>query len=174
MGHPRLNPHPAKKKVGWDTWLSAENSRKEETMPEPLLTYRGTVYPWHCDHMGHMNVMWYVGKFDEATWHLLAALGATGTRLRKDGLGMAAVEQRIEYKRELVAGDLLTIHSYVQEVREKAVVFVHEMTNQETQELAARTTLVGVCIDTTTRKGRPLPEDMRERAVRLRAKRIEE
>jgi acyl-CoA thioesterase FadM len=26
-------------------------------------TYRGAVYPWHCDHMGHMNVMWYVGKF---------------------------------------------------------------------------------------------------------------
>jgi acyl-CoA thioester hydrolase len=35
-------------------------------MPD-VLTYRGTIYPWHCDHMGHMNVMWYVGKFDEAT-----------------------------------------------------------------------------------------------------------
>lgn len=21
------------------------------------VTYRGTVYPWQCDHMGHMNVM---------------------------------------------------------------------------------------------------------------------
>ena len=26
-------------------------------MAEPLVTYRGTVYPWHCDHVGHMNVM---------------------------------------------------------------------------------------------------------------------
>ena len=34
----------------------------------PIVTYRGTVFPWHCDHMGHMNVMWYTGKFDEATW----------------------------------------------------------------------------------------------------------
>ena len=40
-------------------------------------TYRGAVYPWHCDHMGHMNVMWYVGKFDEATWNLFATLGVT-------------------------------------------------------------------------------------------------
>ena len=32
------------------------------------VTYRGVVYPWDCDHMGHMNVMRYVGKFDEATW----------------------------------------------------------------------------------------------------------
>ena len=142
-------------------------------MPEPLLTYRGTVYPWHCDHMGHMNVMWYVGKFDEATWHLLAAIGLTGTRLRQDGIGMAAVDQRIEYKRELVAGDLLIIHSNVQEVREKAVVFVHEMTNQQTQELSARTTLVGVCINTTTRRARPLPEDVRERAVQLSTKRLQ-
>jgi hypothetical protein len=34
------------------------------------ITYRGVVHPWHCDHMGHMNGMWYVGKFDEATWNL--------------------------------------------------------------------------------------------------------
>jgi acyl-CoA thioester hydrolase len=136
-------------------------------MAEPLLTYRGMVYPWHCDHMGHMNVMWYVGKFDEATWQLFATMGLTGARLRQDGLGLAAVEQRIEYKRELVAGDLLTIYSYVQEVREKAVVFVHEMTNQATHELAARTTLVGVCIDATTRRARPLPDDVRERVANL-------
>jgi acyl-CoA thioester hydrolase len=142
-------------------------------MPESLLTYRGTVYPWHCDHMSHMNVMWYVGKFDEATWQLLAAVGLTAARLRQGGIGMAAVDQHIEYKRELVAGDLLTIHSYVQEVREKAIVFVHEMSNQEKQELAARTTLIGVCIDTTTRKARPLPDDVRECAAQLCAARAQ-
>ena len=136
-------------------------------MAESIITYRGTVYPWHCDHMGHMNVMWYVGKFDEATWHLLASIGLSSARLRKEGIGMVAVEQHIEYKRELLAGDLLTIRSYVQEVREKAILFVHEMTNQETQELAARTTLTGVCIDTATRRGRPLPADIRERVLNI-------
>src|SRR6266542_3912128 len=24
----------------------------------PPITYRGVVYPWQCDHMGHLNVMW--------------------------------------------------------------------------------------------------------------------
>ena len=46
-------------------------------MSDLMLTYRGAVYPWHCDQMGHMNVMWYVGKFDEATWNLFAAMGVT-------------------------------------------------------------------------------------------------
>ena len=132
-------------------------------MPEPLLTYRGTVYPWQCDHMGHMNVMWYVGKFDEATWQLFASIGLSPTRLRNDGIGLVAVEQHLEYERELLAGDLITIRSSVKEVREKVIIFLHEMTNQETQELAARTTLTGVCIDMTTRKARPLPADIRDR-----------
>jgi hypothetical protein len=26
-------------------------------MPD-ILTYRATIYPWHCDHMVHINVMW--------------------------------------------------------------------------------------------------------------------
>ena len=139
-------------------------------MPD-LLTYRGTVYPWHCDHMGHMNVMWYVGKFDEATWQLMASIGLSPERLRRDGIGMVAVEHHLEYKRELIAGDLLTIRSSVQEVREKSLLFLHEMTNQETQELAARTTLTGVCIDMNTRKAQPLPADVRERiASKLPAK----
>ena len=67
-------------------------------MTEPLLTYRGAVYPWHCDHMGHMNVMWYVGKFDEATWQLFAALGFTPEYLKTNNRGLAAVEQQISYK----------------------------------------------------------------------------
>ena len=44
----------------------------EEVAPELLIAARGVVYPWQCDHMGHMIVMWYTGKFDEPTWHLLS------------------------------------------------------------------------------------------------------
>ena len=143
-------------------------------MAESILTYRGTVYPWQCDHMGHMNVMWYVGKFDEATWQLFASIGLSPTRLRNDGIGLVAVEQHIEYKRELLAGDLITIRSSVKEVREKVLIFLHEMTNQETGELAARTRLTGVCIDMTTRKARPLPADIRDRIGSTLATKIDE
>lgn len=136
-------------------------------MGEPVLTYRGTIYPWHCDHMGHMNVMWYVGKFDEATWQFFLSLGLPRSRFSSDGSGMVAVEQHIEYKRELHAGDLISIRSAILEVKEKTIRFVHEMMNDETSELAARTTLVGVYFDRTARKSRPLPPDVRNRAELL-------
>jgi acyl-CoA thioester hydrolase len=132
-------------------------------MSELILTYRGVVYPWQCDHMGHMNVMWYVGKFDEATWQLFNALGITSSYLREHHRGMAAVEQKIEYKRELRAGSLVSIHSGVLEVREKVIRFVHEMRNEETNEVAAMTILTGVHLDTVMRKSCPFPEEILER-----------
>jgi acyl-CoA thioester hydrolase len=113
--------------------------------------------------MNHMNVMWYVGKFDEATWQFFASIGLSRSRLSKEGAGMAGLEQRIEYKRELRAGDLITIRSAALEITEKSIRFCHEMYNDETGELAARTILVAVYFDTSARKSRPIPADIRER-----------
>ena len=108
-----------------------------------MLTYKGTVFPWHCDEMGHMNVMWYVGKFDEATRHLFNAIGITPTFVRENKRGMAAVEQTIQYKRELLAGNVVTVHSRLDEIRDKSVRFTHEMRKADTGELAATNTLTG-------------------------------
>ena len=86
-------------------------------MTTTLLTYRGTVHQWQCDHMGHMNVMWYVGKFDEATWNLAAMMGMTAQYLKDAKRGMAAVDQRIAYRREALPGDVVTIRTAIIEVR---------------------------------------------------------
>ncbi|TAK45311.1 MAG: acyl-CoA thioesterase [Betaproteobacteria bacterium] len=129
-----------------------------------LETYRGTVYPWQCDHMGHMNVMWYVGKFDEATWNLFAVVGITPTLLRTRNRGMAAVQQNIGYRRELNAGDVLVVRSAVLEVRDKVLRFVHEMRNAESGEIAAVCELTGVHIDTLARKSCPFPAEVLELA----------
>ncbi len=134
-------------------------------MRELTITYRGTVYPWQCDHMGHMNAMWYVGKFDEASWQLIATLGLTRSRFSKDGISVVAVEQHLDYKRELHAGDLVTIRSAVLEMKEKSVRLIHEMRNDGTGELAATANIVGVYIDASLRKACTLPTDVRERAV---------
>jgi acyl-CoA thioester hydrolase len=127
-------------------------------------TYRGAVYPWHCDHMGHMNVMWYVGKFDEATWNFFALLGLAPRLLREHRRGMAAIEQRTAYQRELHAGDVVAVRSGALEVREKTLRFVHEMRNAETGEVVAVTMLTAVHLDTAHRRASALPDDVRARA----------
>jgi len=114
--------------------------------------------------MGHMNVMWYVGKFDEATWNLFAMIGVTTAFLKENRRGMAAVQQNITYKRELLAGDTITVRSGFIEVREKVAKFVHEMRHGVTGEVSAVCVLTGVYTDSQTRKSCPFPTEIVERA----------
>lgn len=129
-------------------------------------TYRGTVYPWQCDHVSHMNIMWYVGKFDEANWNLFARIGLTPSYLRSSNRGMAAVQQNITYKRELLAGDIVEIRSTLIELREKSIRFVHEMYNAETGEIAATCEITGVHMDRQARKATAFTSDIRHAALR--------
>jgi acyl-CoA thioester hydrolase len=139
---------------------------------KPVLTYRGTIYPWHCDHVGHMNVMWYVGKFDEATWNFFAKLGLTPSFLREHQRGLAAVRQETDYKRELHAGDVITILSGLLEIKQKVIRFFHEMRNEETGEIAAVTVLTGVYMDTVVRKSCPFPDEIMIRASKMIVKKV--
>jgi acyl-CoA thioester hydrolase len=136
-------------------------------MSEMLLTHRGVVYPWQCDHMSHLNVMHYAAKFDEATWQMFAAIGLTPTCLRQNFLGIAAVRQETVYRRELLPGDLLTIRTAILEMRPLRIRFYHEMYKDETGEVAAATVITGLLLDAQTRKPAPFPPDVTEKGVRL-------
>jgi acyl-CoA thioester hydrolase len=132
-----------------------------------FVTYRGAILPWHCDHMGHMNVMWYTGKFDEATWNLFAHIGLTPSYFRGEAFGMAGVQQNITYQRELMAGDVIEIRSHMVEARERRIQFIHTMRNTETDQIASICDLTAVHIDRRVRKACPFPESVRVAAERL-------
>ncbi len=117
-----------------------------------VVTCSGVVYPWQCDQMGHMNVMWYVGKFDEATWVLFASIGITADYICDQKRGMAAVQQNIAYKKEMRAGDVFAIRTRILEVREKVIRFEHEMVKQTNGELCATCELTAVHMDLVGRK----------------------
>lgn len=109
-----------------------------------------------------MNVMWYTGKFDEATWNLFAELSITPSYLREQQRGMVAVQQIISYKQEVLAGDIIKIHSRVIEIRDKVIRFQHDMLNAERNEIAATCELTGVHMDRQVRKSIPFPSAIRE------------
>ncbi|HYV88166.1 MAG TPA: thioesterase family protein [Candidatus Polarisedimenticolia bacterium] len=135
-------------------------------MTLPLM-YKGVVYPWHCDHMGHMNVMWYVGKFDEATWNLFNFLGISAEYLKTQKRAMAGVQQNIAYKQELVAGDVVEVRSRILEMRDKALRVEHEMRHANRDSAAAVMDQTAVHLDALTRKATPFPDEIRQRAVAL-------
>src|SRR3954468_21851729 len=137
---------------------------------QAVASYRGAVYPWQCDHVGHMNIMWYAGKFDEANWNLFARLGLTPSYLRHGGRGMAAVQQTISYQRELLAGDIVEVTSELLDLGVKSIRFRHEMRNAETGEIAATCEITAVHMDRQARKSTAFDEPVRRAAaLQLRA-----
>ena len=133
-------------------------------MSEPPITHRGAVYPWECDQIGHMNVTWYVSKFDQATWVLFAMIGMTGTYFRDNDAGMGAVQYNVTYKREMRAGETLSVRSRIVEVRDKVMRYVHEMVADESGEVAAIAEVTAVHMDTRARRSRPFPPEIAARA----------
>jgi acyl-CoA thioester hydrolase len=129
-------------------------------------TYRGTVYPWQCDHVGHMNIMWYVGKFDEANWNLFRKVGADAVlpARSRPRHGRRAADRH--YKRELLAGDIVEVRSRLLEIRDKSISFLHEMRNAETGEIAAACEFVGVHMDRQARKSTPFAPAIRNAVER--------
>ena len=138
-------------------------------MRNPIETYQGTVYPWHCDHMGHMNVMWYVGKFDEATWSLFAKIGITPGYVRANDCGMVAVRQVLEYQQELTAGAVVVVRSRLLQVGTTSLRWIHEMINSETGALAATCEVTGVHFDRSARMSCALPPTIVARVEALLA-----
>jgi len=131
-------------------------------------TYRGTVYPSHIDHMGHMNVQYYVAKFDEATWNLFTNLGITSSYMRTKNKGMVAVEQKITYKKEALSGDCLNIKSKVLEFGKKSIKFIHFMYNTETNEEISNCELLGIHIDRLERKACPFSKKIYDNLINFK------
>jgi len=132
-----------------------------------IVTYRGAVYASHCDHIGHMNIVSYGAKFDEANWVFFCEIGLTPSYLRSPQFGMAGVQQNISYKKELFAGDVIEIRTWVLEISEKRMCVRHEMRNIETGALAAVSDITSVHLDKQGHKSLPFPEAVRKMAEAL-------
>jgi acyl-CoA thioester hydrolase len=81
--------------------------------------------------------------------------------MRANGSGTAGVEQNITYKKELRAGDLITVHSSVMEVRDRVVRFKHEMRIANTGEDVATMVITAVHMDMAVRKATPFPAEVK-------------
>lgn len=85
-------------------------------MSHTMGTYRGFVFPWVIDQVGHRNGQSYVGRFGESSGHFLASLGLSPTRLETSQKSFA-LDQRTQYKLEVLAGTRPHISSELLEMK---------------------------------------------------------
>lgn len=119
--------------------------------------------------MGHANLRAYGEVFEQALWHVFAAIGLTPTALRTGPVHMAGVQQNITYRKELFPGDCVVVRSVLTDFQAKRLTMRHELLNVETEEVCAICELTAVCIAKDTRRPVPFPEHVVDGAQRLLA-----
>jgi len=137
----------------------------DDAPPLPPLSYRGVVTQWHCDHIGHLNIAHFVSRFDEAHWTWFADLGLTAAWLRANRRGMAAIDQRLRYLREVCAGDTVAIRSRVVEVRAKVLVSEHVMIHEDSGAVCAHERIACALMDLDRRRATEFPAAVRASMV---------
>lgn len=126
-------------------------------------TLRLMTQAWQCDHLGHVNVSFYMGWLGDAAFAALAMHGMSRAQCAAEGLGVAAVRAEIDYRSELRGGDMVRMETTVESVADRKMVFRHRLIRIGDEREAMTAKLVAVCMDLTTRKSRAFPQDFIER-----------
>ena len=124
-------------------------------------TFRGVIYPWHCDHQGHLTAMHYLGLFDQGFWHLYSIMGFTRAYMDQHGKGFVTVKDTIEYKTEQGAGAVLVIESGLTRIGGSSAVSYSIMKNAETRVVAATWENISVYFDLEARSKAAISDEER-------------
>ena len=132
-------------------------------MSTAKIFYRGVIHPWHCDSIGHFTTRFYMAMFDDATWHFLNEAGFDTKLMTEENIGWADVLHNIEYKKELLEGDLVIIEGSPLHIGGKSIRYKLEMKKVDSDDCCARLTATTVQFDLKHRVAIPVIPEVRER-----------
>jgi acyl-CoA thioesterase FadM len=136
-------------------------------MPSFVETYRATVAPAHCDHLGHMNVQHYFAAVSDGMFAIMIRLGLGPDGIRQRRMSFAVVRAETDFHRELRAGDVMALESTVAKIGDKTVTFRHRLRNVATGDMAMSTEFKCVLLDLEKRQAIAIPDDVRAKAAAL-------
>ncbi len=129
-----------------------------------VLTYKGAVMTWETDSNRHMNVMYYVNKFEHAGRSFNLDLGLHEIINQQD-TGIVVLEQKLNYYQEVFEDDLLYVESSLVDIGNKAYTILHEMYNAKNKELVSTMRIILTLFDKTERKALVFPKALKERLL---------
>ncbi|PCE66024.1 acyl-CoA thioesterase [Sediminicola luteus] len=131
-------------------------------MEKGMLTYKGAVGMGESDSNAHMNVMWYVNKYELAALSFFDAIGYDRKYADKRNLGIVVLEQRFRYQKEVFENDALEIYSHTETLATKTTTIAHRMFNTK-KELLGSAEITYALLDKGARKAIPLPAEIKKK-----------
>jgi len=130
-----------------------------------ISVHKSVAQPWQCDVLDHLTTRYYVGMFDDASYHFIYDIfGWVGNQDVDGKLAWVDVQHLIKYQAEVVAGDLLEIRASLMKIGNKSITAAYVMQNLKTGDVAATLEAVYVLFDLEARVGVEIGDDLRSAA----------
>lgn len=117
---------------------------------------------YHLDVYQHVNNARYLEFLEEARWDWLEKLEAFSW-MTENQLAFVVVNININYRRPAVLGDVLAIHSSLEQLNGKSGVIAQTVTLAPNGEIVADAKLTFVCIDLRTQRAQSVEGELKRR-----------
>jgi len=138
---------------------------KPMLQPPPVVTHRGFAGNRHMPAQGPLHVQELIGRYDEATWQLLARLGYGPRRMVNERRSLMALEHKIVHIEEVRAATALHIESDLLELGDTRVRCLHRMCDSESQRTLSTMEISFVLVGSDEGSVTALPPDLVRRAL---------
>jgi acyl-CoA thioester hydrolase len=142
-----------------------DRSMKPVMHPPPVVTHRGFSGARPLEGHGALTVQALIGRYDEATWQLLARLGYGPRRMLNERRGLLALEQHIVHHEEVRGATALHIESSLLELGDTRMRCRHRMCDSESQRTLSTMELTFVLTGIDEGSGTALPDDLIRRTL---------
>jgi acyl-CoA thioester hydrolase len=123
------------------------------------LLHTAEVQPDEIDHLGHMNVRFYMERGQRGKSALLKTLGLGAAACAKMNALLIQHDSYTRYLREQFKGATLSVHGGFVSAEPDALSLYVEVRNEAKGEIAAAFILGAALVDRATRKRLPLPAE---------------
>lgn len=135
----------------------------------PFAEFETVVDPEWVDHNGHMGIRSYTRVFDLAARRFYDFLGINRDSLKVGNGSLFALQEGSWFRREVMLGDPLRVHSQLIDCDHNKVVIFHTLIQTRDDYIAAKNEIIEIHIDMTTRKPAPFPAPIQARLAEVMA-----
>lgn len=128
------------------------------TLPSTSLN----VDPAWIDEYGHMNAAQYVGVFDREGFELLRQVGVGLDYTEATQCGIYTMKLHVDYRRELLANDPLTLRLRLLASDDKRILCLMELWHAHANYLAATLEQLSLHVNLETRRACAFPPELNQ------------
>ncbi|MFN2320144.1 MAG: thioesterase family protein [Dermatophilaceae bacterium] len=122
--------------------------------------YSLVVPPEFTDGNGHLNIARYMQIHSDGGWAYFARFGLSEESAAAGGPTTFDVEHHVVYRREVLAGQEVSVHVRLVDRTDKALHAVQFLVNRTTGEIANTHEAVSLSMDLASRSIAPIPADL--------------